>query len=972
MAGLRLRTVVRTVVVAVFAALSLGASPVTGAPTSTFGKTTVGAATDAPTGGYKFGSVYTLAEPGRTVSFSWYSRGGTADQRFVPVVYSTDGGGNPAALVAQGAETVVRAGQAAGWVTSTLPAVDLQPGKYLIGLLAGATSKGATNFYDATPNMNYWNANAYPSPSPSWGQVNVSDAAWSAYVTYVPAPPPSTAPPQATAAPVITGPAQQGAQLQASTGTWGNSPSGYAYQWQRCAADGTGCAPLGGATASAYVATAGDVGSTLRVTVTGTNASGSADSTSDPTDVVQQAPPTAVFGKTTIGGSTNSPGSGAKFGSIYNLPAGGTAVSFSWYARGGSADQKLVPVVYATSGGNPSTLVAQGSEITIRAGQPPGWMTSALPPVALQPGSYLLGMLSGATSQGAVDYYDPTPNTNVWNMNAYPTPSASWGQVNVSAAAWSAYVTYTPAAPADPPQPATAPAISGNAVEGQVLTASSGTWSGAPASYRYQWQRCDPAGASCADLGGATNSAYAPTSADVGHALRVNVTATNSGGSATATSDQTDAVSAAPARPTRTAGRTTVGSVSDPPGTGAKFGNVVALGEAGTLASFSWFTRGGGTYGQSFVPVVYTTDGGGNPASLVAQGAQVTVPPGRAPGWLTVPLPHIALQPGRYLIGLVSGDTSKGAYDYYDPVPNTNYWNFNPSLTPSSSWGQINVSAAAWSAYVSYYPAQNVSDVPQPQSPPSISGAAQRGATLTADVGTWSNDPVTYTIQWQRCEPAGTACADLPGATGATRTVTSADVGQTLRVVVTATNSLGASTASSDDVGPAADADSSLPQVYVGYVDNASGLVPWSGSANTTFVGTGPLCCLTHGPDSGHAGWDTGVVRVTNSGSAPITVNSVTVGVGDFYFDIWGRNYSVAPGATLVVVQTNGFNFDTSDLLGDVCGDPVATRGVVSVTVDGVRRSYVDDTQVLNTGGVDRGACTNVAVYEAHDWVRLD
>jgi hypothetical protein len=197
-------------------------------------------------------------------------------------------------------------------------------------------------------------------------------------------------------------------------------------------------------------------------------------------------------------------------------------------------------------------------------------------------------------------------------------------------------------------------------------------------------------------------------------------------------------------------------------------------------------------------------------------------------------------------------------------------------------------------------------------------------------------------------------------------------VGEALRVVVTATNSLGATSTASAATDAASDTTSSVPQVYVGYVDNASGLVPWSGSASTTFVGTGPLCCLTHGPDSGRAGWDTGVVRVTNPGSAAITVNSVTVGVGDFYFDIWGRNYTVAPGATLIVVQNSGFNFDTSDLLGDVCGDPVGTRGVVNVTVDGVPRSYVDDTQVLNTGGVDRGACTNVAVYEAHDWVRLD
>jgi hypothetical protein len=958
--------------VAVVAALWLSAASAPGASTATFGKTTIGASNDAPSAGYKFGTVYALSEPARTVAFSWYSRGGSTDQRFVPVVYATDAAGNPAGLVAQGAETTVRAGQAAGWVTSPLPAVDLQPGTYLLGLHAGPTSKGAVNYFDATPNTNYWNANAYPTPSPTWGQLNVSAAAWSAYVTYTPNQPPSV-PPESTSAPAIAGTPQQGTTLQASTGAWNNSPTGYAYQWQRCGTDGASCAPLAGTTAATYAPAGADVGSTLRVTVTATNAAGSSAATSDATAVVQAAPPTAVFGKTTIGASTNSPGSGAKFGTIYNLAAGGATVSFSWYARGGSADQKLVPVVYATDGsGNPSSLVAQGAELTIRAGQSAGWVTSALPSVTLAPGNYLLGMLSGTTSQGAVDYYDPTPNTNYWNLNTYPTPSAAWGQINVSAAAWSAYVTYIPAQAVDPPQPLSPPTVSGNTVEGQVLTATSGSWSNAPSSYAYRWRRCDSAGAACADIAGAAASSYTQVSADVGHALRVTVAAANAGGSGASTSDATAPVAAAPVRPTRTFGRTTVGSFTDSPGTGAKFGNVVTLSETGTVVSFSWFVRGGGSYGQAFVPIVYATDANGNPAALVVQGASVTVAPGRAPGWVTMPLPNVVLQPGRYLIGVLSGDTAKGAVHYFDPIPSTNYWNFNPSSAPSSSWGQINVSAAAWSMYVSYVPSQNVSDAPQAQTTPAIAGTPQRGASLTADIGTWSNDPVTYAEQWQQCDAQGASCVDLPGAIATRYTVTTADVGHALRIVVTARNSIGASTATSSATAAASDATASPPQVYIGYVDNATGLNPWSGSPSTTFVGTGRLCCLTHGPDSGRAGWDTGVVRVTNAGDTAITVNSVTVGVGAFFFDIWARNYTVAPGATLLVVQNSGFNFDTSDLLGDVCGDPAAIRGVVTLTVDGVQRSYVDADQVLNTGGVDRGACTTGSVVETRDWDRLD
>ena len=61
------------------------------------------------------------------------------------------------------------------------------------------------------------------------------------------------------------------------------------------------------------------------------------------------------------------------------------------------------------------------------------------------------------------------------------------------------------------------PVISGTAVVNQTLTAAPGTWSGtAPITYTYQWQRCDNAGASCADILNATAATYVLTSSDVG------------------------------------------------------------------------------------------------------------------------------------------------------------------------------------------------------------------------------------------------------------------------------------------------------------------------------------------------------------------------------------------------------------------------------------------------------------------------
>ena len=78
-----------------------------------------------------------------------------------------------------------------------------------------------------------------------------------------------------TSPPTITGFAGQYQVLSASTGTWTNAPSGYAYQWQRCGSGGSGCAAIAGGTTSSYQLQAADVGSTVRVSVTASNAAGS-------------------------------------------------------------------------------------------------------------------------------------------------------------------------------------------------------------------------------------------------------------------------------------------------------------------------------------------------------------------------------------------------------------------------------------------------------------------------------------------------------------------------------------------------------------------------------------------------------------------------------------------------------------------------------------------------------------------------
>ena len=79
-------------------------------------------------------------------------------------------------------------------------------------------------------------------------------------------------------------------------------------------------------------------------------------------------------------------------------------------------------------------------------------------------------------------------------------------------------------------------------------------------------------------------------------------------------------------------------------------------------------------------------------------------------------------------------------------------------------------------------------------SPPTISGSANRGQTLTESHGSWSNSPTGYSYQWQDCDSAANNCSPIAGATGQTYKLTATDVGHTLRVQETASNASGAGT----------------------------------------------------------------------------------------------------------------------------------------------------------------------------------
>jgi hypothetical protein len=78
---------------------------------------------------------------------------------------------------------------------------------------------------------------------------------------------------------------------------------------------------------------------------------------------------------------------------------------------------------------------------------------------------------------------------------------------------------------------------------------------------------------------------------------------------------------------------------------------------------------------------------------------------------------------------------------------------------------------------------------------PAISGTPQENSTLTGTNGTWTNSPTKYEYAWLRCDKGGGSCSAINGAAKNTYTLTSADIGATIRFRVVASNSAGNDTA---------------------------------------------------------------------------------------------------------------------------------------------------------------------------------
>jgi hypothetical protein len=121
--------------------------------------------------------------------------------------------------------------------------------------------------------------------------------------------------------------------------------------------------------------------------------------------------------------------------------------------------------------------------------------------------------------------------------------------------------------------------------------------------------------------------------------------------------------------------------------------------------------------------------------------------------------------------------------------------------------------------------------------------------SLTVTSGSWAYQP-GYAYQWQRCDSAGNACANVVGATANSFPLSGIDVGHRLRAIVTASNADGSVQASSGNsavigstVGSAAEWEWARPHAATLVVGLTVSRVPVGGSLELSCAG---LSCPFH------------------------------------------------------------------------------------------------------------------------------
>jgi hypothetical protein len=572
-------------------------------------------------------------------------------------------------------------------------------------------------------------------------------------------------PPVNTEAPSISGTTTAGQILNASSGKWsGTEPILFEYEWLRCNAAGGECSTVAGASLlSTYSVVAADVGHTLRVKVIAKNIAGTGSAESPATAEVGGVPPqnliAPLIAGLTVTGQTVTTNEGIwtgtqpfaftfqwelcdASGASCSEIAGATKMSFT--IPDGDAGHTLKVLVLAKNvAGSVEAISAASTEIL---GVGP---KNTEPPKVT--GTATAGQILTASS-GKWSGTEPILFEYEWLRC-----NASGGECTQAAAASLLGTTYS-VVPADightlkvkvlaknvagsataespataevsgvPPTNVIAPLITGLTVTGQTVSVTEGTWTGTePIAYSYRWLLCNAAGASCADISGATKSTFTIPDGDAGHTLKVFVLAKNSGGSAEVLS----------------------GASTEILGVGPK--NTEAPNVTGTATAGQTLTASSGKWSGT-EPILYEYEW----LRCNKAGAECVTAAAAS------------------LIGTT-----------YTVAPADVGHTLKVKVIAKNVAGSANAESAATAEVNGVLPSNIIA--------PLIVAAPVSGVVATATEGTWTGtEPITYTFQWIHCNNKGEACSEISGANKNQYTPTVGEIGKELKVKVTAKNVAG-------------------------------------------------------------------------------------------------------------------------------------------------------------------------------------
>jgi Tol biopolymer transport system component len=275
--------------------------------------------------------------------------------------------------------------------------------------------------------------------------------------------------------------------------------------------------------------------------------------------------------------------------------------------------------------------------------------------------------------------------------------------------------------------------LTGAISAGSTLTATPIGWQGRNLTYTYNWQRCDTAGNCAATFLTTTStssSSYTTVPADTGAKIQVVVTAANGSGTSSAVTSNA------------------VGPITGGPGPVNTALPTITLPTGYTAPQIGFFlTATAGTW-TGHAPITFKYQ------------------------WTKC------------------DDKTKNCYDIPDAT--------SSFFTPTADLANWDISVTVYATndvgttYARAVPTLPVTGaLPTNHGSPVISGQNYVKSQLTTSLGVWQGlAPITYAIQWKRCDAFGNleSCVAIAGATGSTYVLQLADLDKTIRVFVTATN----------------------------------------------------------------------------------------------------------------------------------------------------------------------------------------